>query len=164
MSKKDTKFETQHTNVPAKGLDKTEQVGARFNLHGKMAEGYEAASPDAQRRIRDQVEIRESRLKQRTQSQKFWHDRNVAEEKNKLFEKHFANPSPQPNTPEANLLVHETITEQAERTILERDANSLMYIGRESDANIKEIMHLDKKGMLLEHGGHELDEEHENKE
>lgn len=160
MPEEDTKFQKENTNFERKGLDGTAHTADRFNQQSKMAEGYEAASTDAQKAIRDQIKIRENRLERLEANKSRYHEKNVLEEKDKLFEKHFTTPSPQPSTPEAQALVHQEISAQAERTVAQREQWQHDRLTKESDANIREIIQMDRQGHFQERGDHDHEQEH----
>ncbi|MBT8167606.1 hypothetical protein [Falsiruegeria litorea] len=141
-------------------MDGTAPTADRFNEESKMVEGYQSASPDAQKAILDQIKIREHRLDRLEANKSRFHEKNVLEEKDKLFEKHFTTPSPQPSSPEAQALVHQEISAQAERTVEQREQWQHDRLTKESDANIREIVQMDRRGHFQERGDHDHEQEH----
>lgn len=147
------------SNSGAKAQQNQKPVAKRFNLSGGLAEGYDQASDKARARVIDQIEVRDSRIAQRRDQQSFWREKNISEEKNRLFEDYLANPSPSPDTPEARALVQQTIAEQAEKNIDAKNNYALQVIERECTNNIKEILRLDQQQQLQGHGSYQFNQQ-----
>lgn len=155
-------FQAKSPETARKGLDGTEQIGGRFNLDAKLGAEIAQASPEAQQTISQLYKLEESRLVSETSSQERSREFRVLKEKDKLMERYFSQPAPIPNDPEAKKLVYQTIDEQAQKTVQEREQYFQTQIKNQTDLNVLETLKMDQQGLLpSQNQGHTQDEEHE---
>lgn len=148
VAKNDTKFEQKNTNFDKRGLKGTAEIGDRFNADAKLGADVAAASPEAKKTINDLLVLEESRMASEAKSQKRSHEFRVLKEKDQLMKKFFSEPSPMPNTPEAKALVYQTVEDQANRAVDERQKYYRDQIPAQTDKNIREVLKLDKEPNL----------------
>jgi len=158
----DTKFQEKSPEQQRKGLDGTEPVGSRFNMDAKLGAEIANASPEAQQAINQMYKVEESRLVSEASKQERSREFRVLKEKDRLMEKYFSEPAPIPNDPEAKKLVYQTIQDQAQRTVQERELYFTNQIKNSTDQNVREVIKMDQQGILpAQKLGQEHNDEHE---
>ncbi|MBL4761028.1 MAG: hypothetical protein JKY80_09350 [Mariprofundaceae bacterium] len=162
VDQNDTKFEQRDANFKRVGLDGTAQIGGRFNDDAKLGADIAASSPEAKKTINDLLKLEDSRMESEVKSQTRSREFRVLKEKDRLTEKFFNEPSPMPNTPEAKALVYQTIDDQANRVVDERQKYYREQIPTQTDKNIREVLKLDREGLLSAHDqSQKHDQDHE---
>lgn len=146
--KKTNTFQAKSPEQERLGLDNTPQIGDRFNLDAKLGADIAKSSPEAQQTISQLYKLEESRLVSEEKAQIRSREFRVLKEQSRLTEKFFSEPSPIPNDPEAKKLVFETIKDQAERTVAEREAYFKNQIKNQTDQNVREVIKMDQQGIL----------------
>ena len=162
VDQNDTKFEQHDTSIRSQGLDNTAQIGGRFNNDAKLGADIAASSPEAKKTINDLLKLEDSRMESEVKSQNRSREFRVLKEKDRLTEKFFNEPSPLPNTPEAKALVYQTINDQANRAVDERQKYHLGQIPAQTDKNVREVLRMDQQGMIpFQKHTQEHDQDHE---
>lgn len=141
-------FQAKSPAQERQGLNNTPRIGDRFNPEAKLGADIAKSSPEAQQTISQLYKLEESRLISEKKAQNRSREFRVLKEQSKLTGKFFSEPSPMPNDPEAKKLVFETIKDQAERTIAEREAYFKNQIKNQTDQNVREVIKMDQQGIL----------------
>lgn len=162
VDQNDTKFDKRDANFERAGLDGTAQIGGRFNNDAKLGAEIANASPEAKKTINDLLKLEDSRMEGEHKSQTRSREFRVLKEKDRLTEKFFNEPSPMPNTPEAKALVYQTIDDQANRAVDERQKYYLNQIPAQTNKNIREVLKMDREGVVPAHQQEQSqDQEHD---
>ena len=161
MSDQDTKFQKPDTNPEPKGLDGTERISDDFKRRQELEAKIADASPQAQQVIDELRKMESSRLEQEERNQARHHDFRVLREKDRLMQGFFSKPSPIPNDPQAKQLVYDTIADQAERTVSEREVYYRSQIPQETERNIRDVLRRDHQQATHGHQAPSHDIEHD---
>lgn len=148
MSDKDSKS----TDLNAKNSTIAEQ----FNLENAVGEQIASASPDAQNRVKDRLQLRDDRMEKERRDQGRSYQFRLNREKNQMMEKYITEDALRPNTAEARAQDLQIINEQAERRVNDRQDYYLNTIDREAKADVQQILSGDRQqAHEAQHSGHE---------
>lgn len=157
----DTTFQRPDTNQEQKDLGGTEPISEDFRRKQELEARIADASPQAQTMIDELRKLESSRLQQEEKSQTRSREFRVLREKDRLVRDYFANPQPIPNEPQAKQLAYQTIADQAERTVAEKEAYYKGQITRDAEANIRDVLRRDHAEASRGHGQHQSEREPE---
>ena len=143
--------EKHDANSVRYGLDGTQKIQGRFNLETETGKRIADASDEAKRMIYDQINLEDRQMEGEHKSQARSHEFRILKERDKLTRNFFASNEPVPSDPAAKQMIYDTICEQADRHVQEREQYYMDQIPRQTEKNVEEILKMDREG-VLEHG------------
>ncbi len=124
---------------------KTDPITERFNLENELAERVTSASPEAQSRIKDRLELRNDRMDKEKQNQKRSHQFRLNREKVQLMEKFILENAPRPDHPEVRVQDLQIINEDAAHRLSSKEEYYLKTIEKEAQADVRQILSNDRQ-------------------
>ncbi|MEP5729994.1 MAG: hypothetical protein ABJL67_11575 [Sulfitobacter sp.] len=149
---------TDNGNTPGGQDAKTSgDMTQEFNADNRLAASIAQASPDAQKKIREQVALSEQAMENRAKWQEATHDDRVDKERVRLMEKYMNDPAPRPTSLEARQNDQQIMTEQAERNVSYREQSFLDGMKNTTKSQVYQILKNDRAqthGQQLGHDQH----------
>ena len=149
-----TTFESYDAKVEPIGLEEVQKIEGRFNQETRLGQQIAEASPEAKRMISDQLYMEDRQMEAEQKSQARSHEFRVLRERDKLTRDFFSRNEPIPSDPAAKQVIYDTICEQADRRVQEREQYYQDQIPRQTERNVSEIIRMDRDGTLAQRFEH----------